>query len=201
MIKRNEFSSFRDPSGFIYYDKNEVYRAVNHFYKNNYDLLFSSGLYDKLVSAKYLIPHTEAGDFNTELHYKIIKPLKIPFISYPYEWGFNQIKDAALLTIDICLLALETGMVLKDASYYNVQFLEGRPILIDTLSFEKYENKGWVALRQFCENFLGPLVLLSIGKDWVRGYLKSNINGIQVSVTWNNLPLLQKIKPLNFIRR
>ena len=72
--------------------------------------------------------------------YKIIKPEPIPFISYPYEWCFSQLQDAALTTIRILKRALEFGMSLKDASAYNIQFLRGKPILIDTLSFEKYRE-------------------------------------------------------------
>ena len=87
--------------------------------------------------------------------WKVIKPKRVGFISYPYEWTFSELKDAALLTLDIQLRAMKRGMTLKDASAYNVQFEGGKPVLIDTLSFEKYdEARPWVAYRQFCQHFL-----------------------------------------------
>src|SRR4051794_30857078 len=87
--------------------------------------------------------------------YKVIRPDLIDFISYPYEWSYSQYKDAALLTLEVQRRAVERGMSLKDCSAYNVQFHEGRPILIDTLSLESYrEGRPWVAYRQFCQHFL-----------------------------------------------
>ena len=69
-----------------------------------------------------------------------------------------MLKDAALLTLKLALKALEYGMILKDASPYNVQMHKGRMIFIDTLSFEKYnEGEPWIAYRQFCENFIAPI--------------------------------------------
>ena len=65
--------------------------------------------------------------------YKLLKPDIVPFISHPYEWCFGQLKDAALLTLKINKLCLRKGMILKDASAYNIQFLKGKPIFIDTL--------------------------------------------------------------------
>ena len=106
-----------------------------------------------------LIPHTETqlvGEVPA-LCYKVIQPEMVPFISYPYEWSFSQLKDAALLTLAIQKEAINAGMSLKDASAYNIQFYKGKPILIDSLSFEKYiEGRPWVAYRQFCQHFFSP---------------------------------------------
>ncbi|NIV11336.1 MAG: SAM-dependent methyltransferase, partial [Aliifodinibius sp.] len=99
-----------------------------------------------------------------KLAYKIIQPQVLKFISYPYEWCFSQLKDAALLTLKIQKTALKFGMSLKDSSAYNIQFnlATGKPILIDTLSFEIYQpGHPWVAYRQFCQHFLGPLALMA----------------------------------------
>ena len=150
-------SSFRDPSGFLFTREGVLYRQVNHSYAADYDLLLSSGLYDRLVKKNLLIPHREV-DLSAprpELSYKIIAPERVDFISYPYEWGFSQYKDAALVTMRIQKLALQAGISLKDASAYNIQFHHGKMLLIDSLSFEKYEEgKPWVAYRQFCQHFL-----------------------------------------------
>src|ERR1041385_7343638 len=133
-----EPSSFRDPSGFVFSRGNTLYRQVEQSYREEYDKLMESGLYDSLVEAGLLIPHTEesveAGLGNGA--YRILLPERISFISYPYEWCFSQLQDAALATLTAQKAALEHGMSLKDASAYNIQFRDGRPVLIDTLSFE-----------------------------------------------------------------
>jgi len=155
--------SFRDPSGFVFLRGKELFRQINPIYKENYDHLMRSGLYDQLVSAGLLIPHKELDllpEF-ASVSYKIIKPVLIPFISYPYEWTFSQLKDAALATLNIQRLALDYGMSLVDGTAYNIQFWQGKAVLIDTLSLEQYqEGKPWVAYRQFCQFFLAPLALM-----------------------------------------
>jgi hypothetical protein len=147
-------SSFRDRHGSVFFRNGEIYRKINKSFQHHYDLLLSSGLYNVLVESALLIPHTDI-DINHESNtvYKIIKPQRIPFISYPYEWAFGQLKSAALATLRIQKLALNHGLSLKDCSAYNVQFVDGRPLLIDTLSFEEYrEGQPWVAYRQFCQS-------------------------------------------------
>ena len=155
--------SFRDPSGFVFFHDGVLYRQVNARYQPDYDRLMSSGLYARLVDEHLLIPHAEmplalaASDDATT----IIRPERLPFISYPYEWCFSQLRDAALATLRIQRLALEHGMSLKDASAYNIQFHGGAPLLIDTLSFEPEQpGEPWVAYRQFCQHFLAPLALM-----------------------------------------
>jgi hypothetical protein len=157
-------SSFRDPSGFVFRHQGRVYRQVNRSYRDHFDLLLASGLYRELSAAGALIRHEDAAPelARTADAYKVIQPLPLPFISYPYEWSFSQLKDAALLTLDIQKTALAHGMSLKDASAYNIQFCEGKPLFIDTLSFAKYvEGRPWVAYRQFCQHFLAPLALMA----------------------------------------
>lgn len=127
-------SSFRDPSGFLFYQDGMIYRQVNLAYQENYERLMNSGLYKTLVDSELLIPHDEVDtDYaKTDTTYKILKPELIPFISYPYEWCFSQLKDAALTTLEIQRKALNFGMILKDSSAYNIQFRKGKPIFIDT---------------------------------------------------------------------
>ncbi|MDQ3222075.1 MAG: SAM-dependent methyltransferase, partial [Gemmatimonadota bacterium] len=98
----------------------------------------------------------------TQEAYAVIRPERVQFISYPYEWSFGQLQDAASLTLEIQERALARGFTLRDSSAYNVQFQGGRPILIDTLSFEPVEkDRAWGAYKQFCEQFLLPLTLMS----------------------------------------
>jgi ribosomal protein L11 methylase PrmA len=191
-IKR-ESSSFRDPDGFIFSYNGKLYRFINFSYQQNYEHLIQSGLYDKLVENELLIPHKEVQIPNIETtinYYKILEPEVIPFISYPYEWSFSQLKDAALVTLQIQKMALEHGMCLKDASAYNIQFRNGKPILIDILSFEKYqEDKPWVAYKQFCEHFLAPLALMAYKDIRLNQLLKIYIDGIPLNLATKLLPL------------
>lgn len=184
--------SFRDPSGFMFRHEGILYRQVNLHYRQEYDLLMASGLYEQLTKSRALIPHTEESTDLApvaEIAYKVIRPQTVGFISYPYEWSFDQLKDAAILTLAIARRALEYGMALKDASAYNVQFHEGRPIFIDTLSFEKYEEGlPWVAYRQFCQHFLAPLALMASKDVRLLQLLRVNIDGIPLDLASSLLP-------------
>jgi len=151
---KRDSASFRDPNGFLFWRDGELYRQINHKYQENYDLLMNSGLYQDLVNNGLLIPHQEVDvdPFDSTNAYRVIRPERAALISYPYEWCFSQLKDAALTTLTIQKRALSFGMSLKDSTAYNIQFSSGKPILIDTLSFEKYEEgKPWVAYRQVCQ--------------------------------------------------
>ena len=185
-------SSFRDPSGFLFSDGNILYRQVNNSYKKEFEHFIESGLYDELVKKELLISHEEV-DVNSsepEKLYKIIKPKMINFISYPYEWSFNQLKDAALVTIEIQKIALDYGMTLKDASAYNVQFFNGKAIFIDTLSFELYEEgQIWKGYKQFCQHFLAPLALMSHRDIRLNQLLRIYLDGIPLDLTAELLPM------------
>jgi hypothetical protein len=187
-------SSFRDPSGQVFQENDLLLRNISHSYKEHWQHLNSSGLYLKLAKSKLLIPHqivkTKKG------FYKTIKPVQIPFISYPYEWCFSQLKDAAITTLNIQKIALEFDMILKDASAYNIQFFEGKPTLIDTLSFEKYEKgQPWVAYRQFCRHFLAPLLLMKYKYIELNKLAQIYIDGIPLDIASSLLPLNTWIKP------
>jgi 2-polyprenyl-3-methyl-5-hydroxy-6-metoxy-1,4-benzoquinol methylase len=150
-----------------------------------------SGLYDKLIEKKLLVGHTEIQEQHTGIpgHYLTIRPDKIETLSYASEWCFDQLRDAALLHLEIMQLAISHQMVLKDATAYNVQFVSGRPVFIDTLSFEKYDEKlPWIAYRQFCEHFLFPLLLEHYLKLSVHKVYAAYPDGIPVYTTANLLP-------------
>lgn len=189
-------ASFRDPSGFVFKRDGIVYRQVNRSYREDYDRLAGSGLYQDLVSAGLLVAHQEADieSDQPDLAYKVIRPTQVPFISYPYEWSFSQLKDAALLTLEIEKRALSHGMSLKDASAYNVQFIDGRPVLIDTLSFEAYrEGEPWTAYRQFCQHFLAPLALMVYRDVRLSQLLRAYIDGIPLDLAARLLPFKSRL--------
>jgi len=184
-------ASFRDPSGFLFSRGGILYRQVNRAYEREYTLLTESGLYERLVKAELLIPHVEVDQSPAESDaaYKIIQPEHVPFISYPYEWSFGQLKDAALATLSIQKRALKSGMSLKDASAYNIQFVRGKATLIDTLSFEIYkEGEPWVAYRQFCQHFLAPLALMALKDVRLNQLLRVYIDGVPLDLASELLP-------------
>lgn len=184
--------SFRDPSGFLFTKDGILFRQVNQAYREQYDLLMASGLYDKLVQAGLLVGHKEEeiDPADPAAVYRVIKPEVIPFVSYPYEWSFSQLKDAALTTLAIQKLAIARGMILKDASAYNIQFHQGKPLLIDTLSFDFYhEGETWVAYRQFCQHFLAPLALMVYTNVRLSQLLRIYIDGIPLDLAAKLLPM------------
>ncbi|MEI6434441.1 MAG: SAM-dependent methyltransferase [Bacteroidota bacterium] len=184
-------SSFRDPNGFLFFEGKKLYRQINNLYQKDYELLINSGLYKALCEKELLVMHREIENhkgLNNDT-YKVIEPEKISFISYPYEWSFSQLQDAALTTLKIQKIALQHGMTLKDGSAYNIQFLNGKPIFIDTLSFEKYtEGKPWEAYKQFCQHFIAPLSLMSFTDIRLNQLLKLYIDGIPLDLASSLLP-------------
>lgn len=196
MTKNNKVSgSFRDPSGFLFVEEGDIFRQVNQKYAENYNALMSSGLYQELVEKRLIIPHKEVPEkeLRSKDGYKIIQPEKVGFISYPYEWSFSQTKDAALTTLEIQKIALKYKISLKDSSAYNIQFFNGKPVLIDTLSFEKYkEGTPWIAYRQFCQHFLSPLVLMAYTDIRLNQLMRIYIDGLPIDLVAKLLPTKTK---------
>jgi hypothetical protein len=194
----NEAGSFRDPSGFLFYRAGQLYRQVYRVYQPHYDHLMESGLYADLVEQGLLISHEEVGLMDAPDSgsvYQIIKPEMVDFISYPYEWSFLQLRSAALTTLRIARTALSHGMILKDASAYNLQFHRGRWQLIDTLSFEIYnEGEPWVAYKQFCQHFLAPLALMAYRDPRMNLMSRVFIDGIPLDVAAKVLPFRSKLR-------
>lgn len=183
--------SFRDPGGFLFIRNGTLYRQINRRYRDHYDRLVSSGLYRVLTEQNLLVKHEEVGldAALTDAAYKVIAPDRIDYITYPYEWCFSQLKEAALNTLQIQLLALQHGMTLKDASAYNIQFHRGNCLLIDTLSFEIYtEGTPWIAYRQFCQHFLAPLALMAHTDIRLSQLLRIHIDGIPLDLAGRLLP-------------
>lgn len=198
MIFEKHPASFRDPCGFVFRRDGVLLRQVQVYGREDYDQLMGSGLYSELVSGELLVPHEEVqtepcGD--SEEAYKILRPLQIPFLSYPYEWCFSQLRDAALLTLRIHALALRHGMVLKDATAFNVQFLGGKPRLIDTLSFKTLDDQPWAAYGQFCRHFLAPLALMAYGDARCHRMLAVHPDGIPLDLAAKLLPARTRFKP------
>ena len=181
-------SSFRDQSGYVFFSDGLYYRAVNDSYMKDYDQLMTSGLYESLQQKQLLISHTASND-PAKKAALVLLPEQLPQISYAWEWSFSMLKDAALCTLNNALEALRFGMILKDANTFNIQFLRGQPILIDTLSFEIHnEKESWIAYRQFCEQFLTPLVLMKYCNASLNKLLVAWPDGIPLDVCKSMLP-------------
>jgi hypothetical protein len=175
-----------------------IYRQVNRWFAERYDRVAGSGLYDSLYEAGLLIRHREVA---VELAaapgaHRVLAPDRVPFVSYPYEWCVGQLKDAALTTLRAQQVALEHGMTLRDASAYNVQFRLGRPVLIDSLSFEPLrEGQPWVAYAQFCQHFLAPLAVMSARDVRLGGLLRVHLDGIPLDLAAALLPPRARLRP------
>lgn len=191
-------ASYRDPSGFVYTRDGALYRQVNRVFRERYQAFLDSGLYAELVEGRLLVPHREVS---LELAASaeavaVLEPERVEFISYPYEWSFGQLRDAALLTLELQERALGRGMTLRDASAYNVQFVGGRPLFIDTLSFEpRAEGAPWAGYRQFCEHFLVPLALVSRVDVRLSDLLRSHLEGIPLDLGSRLLPRSTWLRP------
>ena len=155
---QREVSSFRDPAGQIVIKNGIIFREINPSGMADYNLFIQSGLFKALLDKRLIIPHKEIHDGPA----LCLLPKQLDFISYPYEWPFSYYKQAALATLEIAEESLKHGMMLKDASAFNMQYVDGRMQLIDTLSFCKYEpGMPWFAFQQFLQHFLNPMLLMT----------------------------------------
>ena len=187
-------SSFRDPSGYIFTEGEEVYRAIKPVYFKQYNSLKDSGFYAKAIERNLLIPHTEVKAGTDTI---IIKPEQISFFSYPYEWSFSQYKHAALHTLKLQKYCLQNGYSLKDATAFNITYHNGRPVFVDTLSFDFYkEGEPWRAYRQFLMHFFGPLLLAKyFGNDKLK-MLSQYIDGVPLEKVAAMLPFKSRFNPV-----
>lgn len=184
-------ASFRDPSGFVYWRDGNIYRQVSKSFTPEFESILNSGLLQGLMKDRLLLPF-EVVDLSLRESAEagmVLQPKRLDWVSYPYEWGFGQWKDAALCTLENCRRALDAGFILKDATSFNIQFYRGKPTLIDTLSFEKYEEgQPWIAYRQFCQHFLAPLALMAYIDPRLGAMLQSHTDGIPLDLAAKMLP-------------
>jgi len=173
-------------------------RQVNASFENEFCRFIESGLYDELLQRGLIVPHEEvdATPYLGRGAWRVLRPDVIDTLSYPYEWCFGQLKDAALATLHIQSLALEKGMCLRDASAFNIQFHHGRPILIDTLSLGRYvPGQPWRAYRQFVSHFLAPLALMAHVDVRLGRLLQLDVDGVPLDLASRLLPAATKLKP------
>ena len=193
----SDTGSWRDPFGFVYRREGVLLRQINRVASGEWQDAVRAGLFDRLQSAGLLIPHEPAPlewAAAADEAIAVIRPQLIPFIAYPYEWTFGQLRAAAILTLRVQGEASALGFELRDASAYNVQFLDGRPVFIDTLSFRRATpGAPWVAYRQFCEHFLAPLALMTHRDIRLGSMLRDYIDGIPLDLVAGLLPARSRL--------
>ena len=186
-------ASFRDPSGYIFQEGPVVKRVINPIYFPVYDALCKADFFSPLFKAKMLIPHVELQRSAEAI---VLEPDQIDLMTYPYEWSFEQYKQAALLTLKLQNFALDRDFSLKDASAYNVTFHRGKPIFIDTLSFDFYQKDSpWRAYKQFISHFFAPLVLAHYHGAQALKMMQTHIDGIPIALVASMLPKRTKLSP------
>lgn len=173
--------SFRDPDTRIFHHEGAVFRALGARALRDWRKLAGAGFYRRFREQGRLIGTRETNGRGglpelDETWAAVLEHERLPMVSYPYEWSFSMLKDAALLQLDLLLAALDEGMILKDATPFNVQWVGSRPTFIDVGSFTAYEpGEPWAGYRQFCETFLYPLLVQACRnlpfQPWLRGRL------------------------------
>ncbi len=184
-----EPGSFRDPSGHVFYKDGEVLRNLSAGAAGHYRQLTESGLLAKLINAGKLVGTVETNQAPADGMALVLHHDLIPFVSYPYEWSFPLLKAAALLHLDVQIDAFKEGFSLSDASAYNVQFKGSQPVFIDVLSLRRYhDGEVWGGHRQFCEQFLNPLLLRAFFGIPHNAWFRGNLEGIETADLARMLP-------------
>lgn len=178
--------SFRDRSGRVYLVEDRVIRGLSESALENFDLLVAQSFYREAVSAGTVVETWRLPMDEVPLAESVraqwagfIEHRRLPVITYPYEWTFGMLKDAAALQLELLETAIRAGMTTKDATPYNFQFHAGRPVFIDIPSFEKLERGSpWTGYRQFCEMFLFPLMIQAYKGIDFQPLMRAGIDGV-----------------------
>ncbi len=196
----NDEGSFRDRNGQVFYHRNEVFRGISEKALCHWQELQGTAFYAAACSSGHLTSTVEIDprqedlpSFQTEKWAAILKHEPIIFVSYPYEWPFHALKDAALLQMQLLQEALAENIILKDSSSFNIQWQGCHPIFIDIPSFEPWApGEPWVGYRQFCQLFLYPLMLQAYKNVPFHYWLRGRIDGFEPEdfnrlVSWRDL--------------
>lgn len=182
-VPERDAGSYRDRNGSVFYRDGRVFRNLSEAAGANWHRLCDTRFFGDASAAGRIVGtrtvDAAAEGLDDEGWAQTLEHDRIPFISYPYEWAFGVLKDAALLHLELMRGALSEGMILKDATPYNVQWQGVHPVFIDIPSFEVLKRGApWVGYRQFCELFLYPLMLQAYKGIDFRPWLRGRIDGI-----------------------
>lgn len=197
-----EPGSFRDRKARIFYRDDAVYRVLNTEALKDWEALSSTSFFAERQARGQIVGTVQVeGDatltvVNHESWAGVLRHDKVPFVSYPYEWPFGMLRDAALLHLDLLLAALQEDLILKDSSSFNIQWLGCAPVFIDIPSFERMEpGTAWAGYRQFCEMFLYPLLLQAYKGVSYRPWLRGSIDGIDSESCMGLMSLRDYLRP------
>lgn len=195
VVTRADPGSFRDPASHIVFEGDRVLRLLDERGLAGWTALSSTEFFSRATGDGRLIASKPVEQPDSDAAGALEHP-RIPFISYPFEWTFTMLKDAALLQLDLLAEALAEGITIKDATPYNIQFIDGRPTFIDIGSFEAYTaGEPWIGYRQFTRQFLFPLMLRSYAGIPFQPWLRGNPEGPAAGDMRNVLGFWQRLRP------
>ena len=178
----DEPGSFRDRDSKVFYDESGVLRALTERGLDDWHALVESELYSRFSGSGQLVGSEliDAGEPEWDGWAGLLRHERVPFVSYPYEWTFSMLRDAAMLQLDLVLAGLDEELILKDGSPYNIQWRGARPVFIDIGSFERLRpGEPWAGYRQFCMLFLYPLLLQAYRGLPFQPWLRGSLDGIE----------------------
>lgn len=176
----SEPASYRDPSSAVYYDGDQVLRGLSGDAVPDWRALSVAQFFQRRMSKGDVVHTAQAADRTPPAGRELVlQHERIPFVSYPYEWTFSQLKAAALLHLDLLVEALDEGLTMKDGYAYNLQFRGAAPVFIDVPSFQRTTGGPWAGYRQFCQTMLFPLLLQAYRDVSFRPLLRGQVDGIE----------------------
>ncbi|MGD0466162.1 MAG: class I SAM-dependent methyltransferase [Gammaproteobacteria bacterium] len=177
-----EHGSFRDPDGRVFYYQQEVYRTVSVRCSKIIECLLKADFFQRFIQSKDIV---DTKILNNDLlrfgdmSECFLQHERIPFITYPHEWSFYMLKDAALLTLHILKEALVNNFILKDGTAWNVTFHNNKMCFFDVISIGEYQNgQAWEGYGQFCQEFLYPLLIKAHKNIDFQNFFKGSLSGI-----------------------
>ncbi len=191
-----DLGSFRDPAGGVFFSNGSVFRSMSEEVREEVNKLFDSYFFQKLMGAGDVIQsHLIKNTFDIPGE-TIIQHENIPFISYPFEWSFSMLKDAALSTLNLLKTCIQNGFILKDGTAWNLTYYQGKMVFFDILSIESYqEGQAWNGYQQFCQEFLYPLLLKAHKNLNFNDYFKGSLCGIDIKLMDKIFHLRDIFKP------
>jgi hypothetical protein len=193
-VTKPDPGSFRDPASHVVLDGDRVVRLLDERGLAGWKTLSDTEFFSKAIAEGALIGTVEIEAFDGAAG--ALEHPRLPFVSYPYEWTFSMLKDAALLQLRLLREGLSEGITIKDATPYNIQFVDGRPVFIDIGSFEAYSpGEPWIGYRQFTRQFLFPLMLRAWAGLPFQPWLRGNMEGPTAGEMRRLLSRSQRMKP------
>lgn len=198
-----ETGSYRDREGRVFYgEAGEVYRALSPAALAEWQAVSATRFFSEAMAAGKIVRTEEVSGGPAEFALPdagwaaVLRHEKIPFVSYPYEWPFGMLRDAALLHLELLEQALDEEVTLKDGTAYNVQFVGARPVFVDVVSFARLARGApWAGYRQFCQTCLYPLLLQGYKNIAFHPFLRGCLDGISPADCARIMSLRDLLRP------